>query len=200
MQQAARSAPATARNREPTLRVLRDTLPRSVQVLEIASGTGEHVVRFNTALPELNWQPTDHDPEALRSIAAWRDMEGPPNLLPPLRLDAAADTWPVTHADAVGAINMVHTTPWTGIQGLIEGAARVLMAGGLLFLYGPFREAGVHTAASNAAFDSDLQARDPSWGIRDLDHISSLASQHGFQPPERIAMPANNLSVVFYRR
>ncbi len=200
MQQAARSAPAAARNREPILLVLRDCLPRSARVLEIASGTGEHAVWFSSALPELTWQPTDHDPQALRSIAAWRDKAGPPNLLPPLPLDAAADTWPVAQADAVVAINMVHIAPWTATQGLIAGAARVLPQGGLLFLYGPFREAGVHTAAGNAAFDADLRARDPSWGIRDLDEITALADQHGLMGPERIAMPTNNLSVVFRRR
>jgi SAM-dependent methyltransferase len=200
MKRAARSAPAAARNREPILRVLRDYLPRPALVLEIASGTGEHAVWFSSALPALTWQPTDHDPEALRSIAAWRDMSGPPNLLPPLRLDAAADTWPVAQADAVVAINMVHIAPWTATQGLIAGAARVLTQGGLLFLYGPFREGGMHTGAGNAAFDADLRARDPSWGIRDLDDIAALARLHGLMGPERIAMPANNLSVVFRRR
>ncbi len=200
MKRAARSAPAAGGNREPILRVLRDYLPRSARVLEIASGTGEHAVWFSSALPELTWQPTDHDPDALRSIAAWRDMAGPPNLLPPLRLDASADTWPMAQADAVVAINMIHIAPWRATQGLITGAARVLTQGGLLFLYGPFREGGVHTAASNAAFDADLRARDPSWGIRDLDEISALASRHEITGPERIAMPANNLSAVFRRR
>jgi SAM-dependent methyltransferase len=200
MNQAAKSAPAAARNREPILLVLRDALPRPALVLEIASGTGEHAVWFSTAFPELTWQPTDLDPEALRSIAAWRDLEGPPNLLPPLILDAAADTWPVARSDAVVAINMVHISPWNVTQGLIAGAARVLTPGGLLFLYGPFREGGEHTGAGNAAFDAALRARDPSWGIRDLDEIAALASQHGFKAPERHAMPANNLSVVFRRR
>jgi SAM-dependent methyltransferase len=200
MQQAARSAPAAARNREPILRVLRECLPRPAQVLEIASGTGEHAVWFSNALPKLTWQPTDHDPEALRSIAAWRDTAGPPNLLPPLWLDAAADTWAVAQADAVVAINMVHIAPWTAAQGLIAGAARILTQGGLLFLYGPFREGSVHTSAGNAAFDADLRARDPSWGIRDLNEIADLANQHGFIGAERIAMPANNLSVVFRQR
>lgn len=200
MRRAVRSAPAAARNREPILRVLREYLPRPALVLEIASGTGEHAVWFSSALPELTWQPTDHDPEALRSIAAWRDMSGPPNLLPPLWLDAAADSWPVSQTDAIVAINLVHIAPWTVTQGLMAGAARVLTSGGLLFLYGPFREGGVHTAVSNAAFDADLRARDPSWGIRDLDEITALAGQHGILGPERIAMPANNLSVVFRRR
>jgi hypothetical protein len=199
MQQAAKSAPAAARNREPILRVLSDYLPPSAFVLEIASGTGEHAVWFSSALPEVTWQPTDHAAEALSSIAAWRGMAGPPNLLPPLWLDAAADTWPIAQADAVVAINMVHIAPWTVTQGLIAGAARVLTRNGLLFLYGPFSEGGLHSAASNAAFDADLRARNPSWGIRDLDDITGFASQHGLVGPERIAMPANNLSVVFRR-
>jgi SAM-dependent methyltransferase len=194
---AIRSASAAARNREPILLVLRDLLPRSARVLEVASGTGEHATWFSSALSGLTWQPTDNDPEALRSIAARRDMAVPPNLLPPVWLDAAADTWPVTQADAVVAINMIHVAPWAVTQGLIAGAARVLTPGGLLFLYGPFREGAVHTAASNTAFDADLRARDPSWGIRDLDEITALARRHGFVGPERIAMPANNLSVVF---
>jgi SAM-dependent methyltransferase len=200
MTRPATSPPAVARNREPILGVLRDCLPRSALVLEIASGTGEHAVWFSSALSALTWQPTDHDPEALKSIAAWRDMAGSPNLLPPLWLDASAEIWPVAQADAVVAINMVHIAPWNATQGLVAGAARVLTSGGLLFLYGPFREEGVHTALSNAAFDADLRTRNPSWGIRDLDEIAELASKHGFKAPERIAMPANNLSVVFRRR
>ena len=199
MNQTARTAPAAARNREPILRVLRDILPGPTLVLEIASGTGEHAVWFSSALPTLTWQPTDRDPEALESIAAWRDKTGLPNLLPPLLLDAAAETWPVAQADAIVAINMVHIAPWSATQGLIAGAARTLTSGGLLYLYGPFREGGVHTTASNAAFDADLRARNPSWGIRDLDEIAELASQYGIKGPERIAMPANNLSVVFRR-
>lgn len=198
--QAARTAPAAERNREPILRVLRDKLPHSGLVLEIASGTGEHAVWFSAALPAVTWQPTDRDPEALESIAAWRDLADLANLLPPLQLDASAVAWPVEQADAVVAINMVHIVPWTATEGLIAGAARVLTSGGLLFLYGPFHEGGVHTAASNAAFDADLRARDPSWGVRDLDEITAFAGRHGFSAPERIAMPANNLSVVFRRR
>ncbi len=200
MSHAARTAPAAARNREPILRVLRRYLPPSARVLEIASGTGEHAVWFSRALPTLTWQPTDQDPDALESIEAWRETMSLPNVLPPLRLDAAADTWPIAQADVVVAINMAHITPWSATQGLIAGAARVLTANGLLFLYGPFREAGLHTGAGNAAFDADLRARDPSWGIRDLDDITTLAVGHGFREPERVLMPANNLSVVFRRR
>lgn len=200
MNPAARTAPAAARNREPILLVLRDILPRPALVLEIASGTGEHAAWYCGALPEVTWQPTDRDQEALDSIAAWRDATGLANLLPPLWLDASAWTWPVARADAVVAINMIHIAPWAATLGLIAGAGRVLTQGGLLFLYGPFREGGVHTTASNAAFDADLRARDPSWGVRDLDEIATLGEQHGFMPPERIVMPANNLSVVLRRR
>ena len=200
MNQAAKTAPAVARNREPILRVLRNILPPSALVLEIASGTGEHAVWFSRALPAITWQPTDQDPEALKSITAWRDMTGLPNLLPPQSLDAAAEAWPVVQADAVIAINMVHIAPWAATQGLFAGAARVLSRGGLLFLYGPFREGNVHTSAGNSAFDADLRAQNSSWGIRDLADIAVLARRHGFEAPERIAMPANNLSVVFRRR
>ena len=176
-----------------------DVLPRRGLVLEIASGTGEHAAWFSSALQEVTWQPTDVDPEALRSIAARRDMAGSPNLMPPLVLDASAGIWPVAQADAVVAINMIHIAPWAATQGLVAGAARVLTQRGMLILYGPFREAGMHTTASNATFDAALRARDPSWGIRCLDEITQLAGQHGFNAPERIAMPANNLSVIFRR-
>ncbi len=199
MNQVARKAPAAARNREPILQVLRGCLPRPALVLEVASGTGEHAVWFSHALPALTWQPTDRDPAALESIAAWRDQTGVPNLLPPLPLDASAASWPVNRADAVVAINLVHIAPWAVTEGLIAGAARVLTADGLLFLYGPFSNSGVHTAASNAAFDADLRARDPAWGVRDLDEIAALASRHGLARIEQIAMPANNLSVIFRR-
>jgi SAM-dependent methyltransferase len=197
---AARTAPAAARNRDPILQVLRDRLPPAALILEIASGTGEHAVWFSSALPAATWQPTDMDPEALESIAAWRDSANLPNLLPPLRLDASTDVWPAIQADAVVAINMLHIAPWAATQGLIAGAARILAPDGLLFLYGPFREAGRHTGAGNAAFDADLRARNPSWGIRDLNEVTALAATHGLTTCERIDMPANNLSVVFRRR
>ncbi|MGE0224433.1 MAG: DUF938 domain-containing protein [Acetobacteraceae bacterium] len=199
-QSTARTAPAAARNRDPILRVLREHLPPSARVLEIASGTGEHAVWFSRTLDTVTWQPTDLEPEALNSIAAWRDLEGPPNLLPPLRLDTTAPTWPVARADAVVAINLIHIAPWAATQGLVAGAGRVLDAAGMLFLYGPFREGGRHTSPGNMAFDSELRARNPDWGVRDLEDVTDLARRHGFGPPERITMPANNLSVVFRRR
>jgi len=195
----ARTAPAAARNRQPILDVLRAVLPGSGLVLEVASGTGEHAVFCARALPGVIWQPTDRDDEALESIAAWREMEGLANLLPPMRLDVAAAIWPVTSADAVVAINLVHIAPWAAAEGLIAGAGRILGRDGLLFLYGPFREGGVHSVASNAAFDADLRARDPAWGVRDLDDVAALARRHGLGRMERLAMPANNLSVVFRR-
>ena len=201
MTDAARVAPAVARNREPIAAVLRDWLPQSGLVLEIASGTGEHAVWFGGRLPGLTWQPTDRDPEALASIAAWRESAGLSNILPPLLLDATApQDWPVRHADAVVAINMIHIAPWSATEGLMSGAARVLAPGGLLYLYGPFREAGGHTAPSNAAFDFDLQLRNLLWGVRDREEVADLAVRHGLEPAGRVRMPANNLSLLFRRR
>ncbi len=196
---AARTAPAADRNKQPILLVLRDLLARPGLVLEIASGTGQHAVWFSRALQHLTWQPTDPDPDALRSIAAWRDAEPAPNLLPPLALDATWDIWPVSQADAVVAINMVHIAPWAATLGLIAGSERVLPSGGLLFLYGPFKQGGAHTGAGNAAFDADLRVRNAAWGLRDVDDLARLAERHGFAAPQRIAMPAHNLGLVFRR-
>jgi SAM-dependent methyltransferase len=195
---------AVARNREPILAVLRRVLPMqgTVQptVLEIASGTGEHAVHFAAALPHLIWQPTDLDAVARASIAAHRAAAQLPNLPAPLALDAAAAVWPVARADAVVAINMIHIAPWQATEGLMAGARRLLAPGGVLYLYGPYKENGRHTAPSNAAFDASLRARDPQWGVRDLDAVCALAAAHEFEFVERVAMPANNLSVVLRRR
>jgi len=194
------SAPAVARNRDPILAVLRRVLPPQGLVFEIASGTGEHAAYFAAALPQLRWQPSDPDAAARASISAHRAVAGRPNLLPPLDLDAAADTWPAARADAVVCINMIHIAPWSAALGLVAGAARVLSRGGVLYLYGPFKEGGRHTAPSNEAFDADLRARNAEWGVRDLDEVAALALQHGLDLVETIAMPANNRSVVFWRR
>ena len=194
------SSPAVARNRDFILAVLRRALPGRGTVLEIASGSGEHAVHFAAALPQLSWQPTDPAPEARDSIAAYRAAAQLPNLMPPLALDATSPTWPVTQADAMVAINMIHIAPWAAAEGLMAGAERLLPAGGALFLYGPFREHGQHTAPSNADFDESLRARNREWGVRDLDEVAALASRHGFALEERVAMPANNLSVVFRRQ
>lgn len=194
----ARVSPSTARNREPILQVLAPRLPAQGLVLEIAAGAGEHAVHNAAALPHLQWQPTDPDPQALASIAAWRDHAALPNLLPPLRLDAAdPDRWPVDRADAVVNINMIHISPWSAAEGLMVGAGRVLPTGGLLYLYGPYIEAEVETAPSNLAFDRSLKDRNPAWGLRRLDDVAALAAKQGLDLIERIAMPANNLSVVF---
>jgi SAM-dependent methyltransferase len=198
--QDALTSPAVARNRDPILAVLRQVLPAQGTVLEIASGTGEHAVHFAAGLPHLTWQPTDPDTDALASIAAHRASAQLPNLLAPLVLDACAPSWPVTRGDAVVAINMIHIAPWTAAEGLMAGAGRLLARGGVLYLYGPFKEDGRHTAPSNAAFDASLRARDPRWGVRDLDAVAALAIEHGLALAERVAMPANNLSLVFQRR
>ena len=201
----AQSSPAVARNRDPILAILRRTLPRSGTVLEIASGTGEHAMHFAANLPALTWQPTDRDTDALRSIVAYRTAANLPNLKPPILLDACSRPWPKVGTSnprivAIVAINMIHIAPWAAAEGLIAGARDLLDPDSVLFLYGPFRENGIHTAAGNAAFDASLKARDPEWGVRDLDEVTTLAKQHGFDFVERVAMPANNLSVVLRRQ
>lgn len=197
---AARSSPATVRNRDPILEVLRAHLPAEGLVLEIAAGAGEHAVHFARALPGLQWRPTDPDPVALDSIGAWRKAAALDNLLAPLILDASQpDAWPVDRAEAVVCINMVHISPWSATEGLMTGAGRILPPGGVLYLYGPYREAGVPTAASNENFDADLKRRNPAWGLRHLDEVTALAAAHGLELSERITMPANNLSLVFRR-
>ncbi len=198
MDTAARSAPAALRNRDPILEVLKRHLPAQGLVVHVAEGTGEHAVHFATALPGLTFQPTDPDPDARASIAAWREASGLENLLAPLALDAAdPEHWPVERAEAIVCINMVHISPWTATQGLMRGAGRILGSGGVLFLYGPYRERNVATAPSNEAFDASLKARNPAWGLRDLEAITALAEREGLSLDTRVEMPANNLSVVF---
>ncbi|HLV07031.1 MAG TPA: DUF938 domain-containing protein [Croceibacterium sp.] len=192
-----RHAPAAGRNREPIAAVLTEELPAAGLVLEVASGTGEHAVHFARTYPAHRWQPSDPDPDARRSIAAWREDEDLPNLLPPLDLDAAADEWPVARADAVLCINMVHISPLSATTGLLAGATRVLDAGAPLILYGPYLEAGVDTAASNLDFDASLKARDPDWGLRAVEWLDELAAGYGFLRTRRVAMPANNLVLVY---
>jgi len=195
---AARTAPSTARNRDPILDVLRTRLPTKGLVLEVAAGAGEHAVHFAAALPALQWRPTDADTEALASIAAWREHAGLRNLLPPLRLDASQpDIWPIQRADAVVAINMIHISPWSATVGLTAGAARVLPSGGGLFLYGPFIESDAPTAPGNVEFDRSLRRRNPDWGVRHLDDLVGLAVAQGIALAERLTMPANNLLLVF---
>jgi SAM-dependent methyltransferase len=190
-------APATLRNREPILAVLREELPDAGLVLEVASGTGEHAVHFARALPGLRWQPSDPSLDALDSIAAWREAEGSLNLLVPLELDAARSDWPLANADAIVCINMIHISPWDATEGLMRGAARLLSAGAPLCLYGPYRRAGYPLEPSNAAFDERLRARDPRWGLRELDDVAACAAAQGLSLAKVMEMPANNLMVVF---
>lgn len=194
-----RHAPATARNGDPLGDVLGRELPASGTVLEVASGSGEHALLFARRFPNLDWQPSDADSEALASIAAWREENGPANLLPPITLDAADGDWPVVRAEAVLCVNMVHISPWRATEGLLVGASRVLGQGAPLIVYGPFVEDDVPTAPSNRAFDADLRRRDPRWGLRELGAVDRLAAANGFTRTARYEMPANNLTLVYRR-
>jgi SAM-dependent methyltransferase len=190
-------AAATERNRVPILEVLRGVLPQSGLVLEIASGTGQHVAFFAAALPALRWQPSDASVAHLDSIRAWCDAAGVDNVATPVLLDVEREPWPVTRADAILNINMIHIAPWSAAEALFRGAARVLSSSGVLYLYGPFKRGGRHTAESNQRFDERLRGEDPRWGVRDVDDVAALAAAAGFGLPQVVEMPANNLSVVF---
>ena len=196
MNNARRSAPHVVRNAAPIADVLRGILPDRGFVLEIASGSGEHALHFAREFPNLLWQPSDPEPAALRSIEAWRAENGLFNLLPPVSLDARAADWPVDRADAILCINMVHISPWAATVGLMRGAGRLLEVGAPLYLYGAYRQAGVETSPSNEAFDESLRARDPEWGVRDLEDVIEEAQGHGLALDSVTPMPANNLSVV----
>lgn len=191
-----RQAPAAARNVGPIGDVLADWLPGSGLVLEVASGTGEHALAFARRFPNLDWQPSDPDNEALASIAAWQ-LDGPPNLLPPVRLDVCEPKWPIEWADAVLCTNMVHISPWEASLGLLEGAARLLEGGGSLILYGPWLETEVPTAPSNVAFDQSLKSRDRRWGLRLVDDFAAEARLRGLILADRRAMPSNNIMLRF---
>ena len=195
--EAKKVAPAAARNRDAIMAVLRDVLPASGMVLEVASGSGEHIVHFAREFPALNWQPSDPEAAALASIAAWSDETGLPNIAPPIRIDAMAADWPAARADAILCINMIHIAPWAAMFGLMAGANRLLAEGAPLYLYGPFRERGVTLAQGNADFDASLKSRDPEWGLRWVNDVAEVASTHGLHLTERYEMPANNLSLVF---
>jgi hypothetical protein len=194
-----RSAPAALRNREPIAEVLADWLPADGLVLEIASGTGEHVVYFGERFPSLDWQPSDVSVDALRSISAWRDAAGVANVLEPLAIDASSADWPIGRADAVLSINMVHISPWDSALGLIAGAARILGRGAPLILYGPWLNDDIPTAPSNLAFDADLKRRDPRWGLRRVEDFADSARK-SFDLVEVRPMPANNFMLLLRRR
>ena len=194
-----RQAPAAARNVGPIGDVLAEWLPEEGAVLEIASGTGEHALAFARRFPDLVWQPSDPDPEALASAAAWAE-EGPENLLAPVRIDVCDKDWGIARADAILCINMVHISPWQSSICLLEGAERLLRPGGHLILYGPWIEAGTPTAPSNLAFDESLRARDPRWGLRTAEDFAREAALRGLVLLDRQAMPSNNLMLRFEAR
>jgi SAM-dependent methyltransferase len=190
-------SPSALRNRGPILEVLRGWLPSAGTVLEVASGSGQHVAHFAAALADLCWQPSDPVAEHRASIDAW--CAGLANVLPAVDLDATAADWPIRAADAVLCINMIHIAPWAAAEGLLAGAGRVLPPGGKLAIYGPFRRAGREMEPSNAAFDADLRRRDPAWGLREIESVAALAAGFGFSAPDIVSMPANNLTLLFRR-
>jgi len=188
------------RNRGPILKVLERVLPKTGLVLEIASGTGQHVVHFAQALKGLSWQPTDMDAGCRRSISGWLATAELANVRQPLDLDVRALPWRVPTLDAIVCLNLIHIAPWSVATALFAGAGLALRETGLLYLYGPYSVQGRHTALSNAAFDSALRAENPEWGVRDLKEVESLAKDQGFDLAETIEMPSNNFSVLFRKR
>ena len=194
-----RSAPAALRNRDPIAAVLAGWLPATGLVLEIASGSGEHVVHFAERFPALNWQPSDVHVDALASIRAWRNEAGAPNIREPIAIDAASNNWPLDRADAVLSINMVHISPWPSALGLLDGAARLLSAAAPLILYGPWFRDDVPAAPSNLDFNADLKRRNPQWGLRRVEDFAAAAEDRGVRLEALRAMPANNLMLLFLR-
>jgi hypothetical protein len=179
--------------------VLREVLQMTGVILEIARGSGEHVVHFARNFPALVFQPSDPEPAPLLSVAAWVKAAGVTNVRSPIALDALHSVWPIASADGIICINMIHISPWEATVGLIKGAAAILPPGSPLYLYGPYKREGFATALSNQAFDRNLRDRDPNWGLRDLEAVAAMAQTVGFSAPVITEMPANNLSVVFRR-
>jgi cyclopropane fatty-acyl-phospholipid synthase-like methyltransferase len=193
-------SPSTARNKEPILQILREVLPTTGRILEIASGTGEHIMFFAEKFPGLQFQPSDIDPKAHQSINAWISYLQLPNVAAPLSLDASDAKWPALQFEAVLNMNMAHISPWEATLGLFRNSAKSLRTGGFLYMYGPFRAQQKHTAASNESFDQSLQERNPLWGVRDLEAVEGAAAKEGLVLERTIEMPANNFSLIFYRR
>ena len=188
---------ACERNKEPILRVLASALARSHLVLEIGSGTGQHVAHFATALPSLGFQPSEIDAARHPSIRAWtRELE---NVRPPIELDVTRLPWPVEAADAIICINVIHISPWRTTLALMDGAGGLLPSGGVLVTYGPYRRGGRHTAPSNEEFDTSLKSRNPEWGVRDMEEVEAAADRAGLRLEETVGMPANNFMLVFRR-
>jgi SAM-dependent methyltransferase len=192
-------APATLRNRDFILDVLLDALPTTGLILEVGSGSGEHIVHFARNFPALVFQPSDPEPDALLSVAAWVRATGATNVRAPIALDASYSVWPIASADGIICINMVHISPWEATLGLIRGAAAILPPASPFYLYGPYRREGFATAPSNQSFDRSLRDRNPTWGLRHPEAVAAIAQSVGFSAPAITEMPANNLSVVFRR-
>ena len=194
----ARHFPATARNREAIADLLKRYLPERGTVLEIGSGSGEHALYFSDLFPDLTWQPSDPDPLNLESIRVWvKTVPDRQNLLPPLALNASDVLLPIDQADAVICVNVIHISPWDATEGLMRNAAALLPLNGLLYLYGPYRIGGTHTAPSNESFDQSLRSQNEAWGVRNLEEVIAEANKNGLQFIERVDMPANNQSVIF---
>lgn len=191
--------PSAQRNKVPIRRVLEHVLPASGDVLEIASGTGEHVLHFAEAMPGLRWHPSEIDAALRRSMSRAIEAAGLTNVEAPLALDVRG-AWPIDRADALVCINMIHIAPWAASRGLFSGAERVLADGAAMVVYGPFRRFGEHTAPSNARFDASLRAQDREWGIRAVEDVAALAGGHGLDLAEVVEMPANNLCLIFRRQ
>ena len=197
---ARRHAPATLRNKEPILSVLKQVFPLSGTILEIASGTGEHARDFASAFPDASWIPSDIDNEALASIDAYRQLASLENLMAPIQLDVTDVEWPVKRADAILCVNMVHIAPWHCCEGLMRGAGAVLAEEGPLVLYGPFSRGGVHTAPSNADFDVSLKRQNADWGVRDMSELEAEGAANGLCLERVVDMPSDNFCLVLRAR
>jgi len=190
-------SPSAERNKGPIAEVLMRVLPGPGDVLEVSSGTGQHVVHFAQAMPHIRWQPSEYDADNLKTIASWLEQAHLSNIEAPVHLDVHDEVWPVDDVAAVVCLNMIHIAPPSATEALVRGAARILRSGGILFLYGPYRREGRHTSPSNEAFDQLLKARNPDWGVRNLDDVALLAASAGLELQEIKAMPANNFAIVF---
>jgi SAM-dependent methyltransferase len=193
-------SPSAERNKGPITEILRRVLPAQGDVLEVSSGTGQHVLHFAQAMPQIRWQPTEQDADCLRSIASWLAQTTLPNVGAPIYLDVHDEVWPVADVAAVVCINMIHIAPRSAIAALLRGAGNVIAPGGILFLYGPYRRQGRHTSPSNEAFDELLKAANPEWGVRNLEEIALAAAREGLELQETYDMPSNNLAVIFRKR
>ena len=197
--------PATERNRGPIGDLLERMLPAQGAVLELASGSGEHAITFQRRFPQLRWQTSDPDPTHRASINAWIQHQGLSQVMPAaLNLDVENRPWPLPQTirravNAVVCINLLHISPASCTDAVLEESALLLPSGAPLIIYGPFMRDGAHTSASNAAFDQSLRQRNLQWGVRELNHVTAIAAKAGFKTESVVSMPANNLSLVFQR-